>query len=368
MPTSKILHPIVTGHEATTTIAPKDQTISLNLGTLLSETPLKVESGNYAHLQGIMQNVYRDVMNNPVRKKKYESFLKGAFKLDRLWRKARLPNPEERFRVFVLTYAQQRLFDDIIDGDAPTKPTAQARVLYAEEKLQRFTAGTFDESDPVEAFAVRILDDIRTIDPTYVDTARERLALIMRSITFDGHRILERERTGTWQFFSKDELEKHFFDLDIDGTTGLTLFLFGLTDAEKNMAIMKPLGQVSRVAYNLQDFSDDIIAGLCNIPKEDAVRLGITDAHLSEVVTAGKNILLYPENVRTWLREQVARGQKLLKDHGKQPLTRLNMSYPSRNIGTWFRNYGYRLVVKIKVCSGVYVKEAKEVFADFNEV
>lgn len=361
----EIFYSVQTGHEAVTNIPVLKQKIELDLTTLLSDETSWAIPGEYVDIQGVMRNIYKDVIQNPLRKKKYESFLAGAFKLDRLWRLARLPDPEHRFSVFVLTYAQQRLFDDIVDGDTPLCISPQQRVLFAEEKLSRFKTGRFSQSDPVEAFAIRILDDIRVLDPSYVDAARHRLSLIMSSIAFDGHRILEREQTKKWQFFPKEVLEEHFFDLDIDGTTGLTLFLFGLKDTERNMLIMKPLGQLSRIAYNLQDFFSDIKEGLCNISLEDAKRLGITDEDLQFVVANGKNTIFYPENVKEWLREQVVRGEALIRQHDSEPHTSLEMVYPIKGIVNTIRNYGYKYFVKTKVLSGVYIKEAKEVFAEF---
>ncbi len=356
---------VTTGHEATIGIPVRKQAITLDLGTLVSPTAITADSGPYAHLQGIMQKIYKDVMQNDARKKKYESFLKGAFQLGQLWKKARLPDPERRLRIFVLTYAQQRLFDDIIDGDTPVHISPKDRVLYAEERIERFMSGTLSEQEPVEAFGIKILDDIAALDPTYTDKAQTRIGLIMKSIAFDAKRILVRETSDSWQFFPKEELEQHFFDLDIDGTTGLTLFLFGLKDSPRNMRIMKPLGQLSRVAYNLQDFSDDIRAGLCNIPLEDALRLEITDDDLRIVATAGKMYLGYPSNIKVWLHEQIARGNELMRAHHSQWIGTLSMLHPAGGVIDLIRNYKYRQFVKHKVLGEHYVNEAKEVFAEF---
>jgi hypothetical protein len=348
-----------TGHEATTKVPVRNQEISLDLETLFSSVDTETEVGKYAHITGIMQNVFKDLTQNPEREKKYKDFIENSFKLDKLWRTARLPNPENRFRAFILTYAQQRLFDDIIDGDTPKKLKPEDRVTYAEERIHNLENGTLDETDSIDAFAIKILSDIEVLDSTYVEKAKHRLALIMRSIAFDGERILEKEKTGDCKFLSQAEIEKHFFDLDIEGTIGLTLFLFGLSDSEKNMALLKPLGEATRIAYNLEDFSNDIKVGLCNIPREDADRLLITQDDLNLVKV---DISKFPENIKTWLLEQIKRGRDLLNIHNTSPISSLYISQIPQGLLQKSINFGYKEIIRREILETAYITETENTF------
>ncbi len=304
-------------------------------------------------------------MHNPEREKKYKDFLLGAFKLDGVWRNlAALPNPENRFRAFILIYIQQRLLDDIIDGDTPEKIEPKSRVAYAQKRIQNLETGSFDPADPIDAFSIKIFSDIEVLDPKYTEKAKQRLKLIMKSLIFDGERILDRQGTGEWKFFQKAELEQHFFDLDIEGTTGLTLFLFGLADSEYNTTLLRPLGLGTRISYNVKDFSSDIRAGLCNITQEDAERLGITTKSLRSVLGLGENISQYPENIKVWLREQITRGRKLLDGHKASPTLSLEMrGSPGKfNLIQTPRNFFYKAVINKMVFPVAYINQAQETF------
>ncbi len=129
------LNKIQTGHERTTTIPIEDQVVTLSKKDLLSPRDISSEAGQYAHLDGVMQSVLKHLMVSPERQEKYNNFLSGAFTLAKIWHVAGLPDVETRFRAFILTYVQQRLFDDIIDGDTPEKVRPADRVAYAKERL-----------------------------------------------------------------------------------------------------------------------------------------------------------------------------------------------------------------------------------------
>jgi hypothetical protein len=358
-----------TGYEKKTKIHPQDQKINLDSGALTSPARQAIpseEEGKYAHLEGIVHGILTELMHNPAREKKYKDFLTGAFKLDWIWRNlARLPNPENRFRAFILIYVQQRLLDDIIDGDTPEKIKPKDRVAYAKQKIQNLGTGNFDPTDSIDAFSIKIFSDIEALDPQYVTKAKRRLKLIMESLVFDGERILEREETGSWKFLPQSELEQHFFALDIEGTTALTLFLFGLADSEYNITLLRPLGLGTRVSYNVKDFSADIRAGICNIPKEDAERLRITDKSLRLVIGLGENISQYPENIKIWLGEQITRGRKLLAGHEVSPILSLEMLNPGKKSSFMQapRNFAYKALIKKIIFPVAYVNEAQATFA-----
>ena len=366
-----------TGHDARTDVPIHRQEILSNFKDFLSSAVAGTSGGKqseYPDLNGIMGGILRDVTQNPERKEKYEKFLSGAFKLKQAWKPAGLPYVENRFRAFILIYFQQRLFDDIVDGDTPLKLTPSERVAYAKKRLGNLRTGTFDSADPIDAFALRILSDIGTLDPNYVPMAKQRLGQIMGSIIFDGKRICaadtlnensqNAEASRTWKFSSRKALEANFAQLDIEGVTGLTLFLFGFKDSTDNMKLLTPLAQASRIAYNVRDFAKDIRAGLCNIPKEDADRLKITDADLREVLKS-KHPAAFPQNVTNWLIEQVERGVKLLELHAKQPISsNLESTAGLDSAMPDLRRPLYRAFVANQVLQEGYIDEAEKIFRD----
>jgi hypothetical protein len=357
---------INTGHEKSTSVRIEEQTIPLELDALLSAAftkPSDDNSGEYADLAWIMGSILKDVTQNPEREEKYKAFLTNVFKLKTVWKIAGLPKVEERFQTCILIYFQQRLFDDVIDGDTPEKLSPVERVTYAKSRLTNLKSGHFDAGDPMDAFAVRILSDIAALDKDYVPNAKQRLGQIMHSIAFDGERISAMESSGTWEFSSYDELKQHFFDLDIDGVIGLTLFLFGFQDSKHNMDLLTPLGESTRIAYNVRDFASDIKAGLCNIPREDADRLNIAVADLQKVVEA-RNMVEFPQNVSTWLLEQVAEGKRLLTVHVHQPAAETLIPIDTgKGIIQKTKMAQYRKFVAGNILKTGYIEEAEKVFA-----
>ena len=186
----------------------------------------------------------------------------------------------------------------------------------------------------------------------------------MSSIVFDGERICAMGTPGTWKLSSRDELQKHFFNLDIEGVVGLTLFLFGFRDSSYNMKLLTPIAQASRVAYNIRDFAKDIEAGLCNIPKEDADKYKITDADMREVLKA-KHPAAFPQNITNWLLAEVRRGVALLEPHAKQPIVSnvesvagLHRMIPDMRLPL------YREFVAKQVLTTGYINAAEKIFRD----
>jgi len=54
-----------TGHKATTDTPIEQQPIALNLETLLSDSQQSEQKGSFAHLDGLMQSIFKYVMKNP---------------------------------------------------------------------------------------------------------------------------------------------------------------------------------------------------------------------------------------------------------------------------------------------------------------
>jgi len=121
----------------------------------------------------------------------------------------------------------------------------------------------------------------------------------------------------------------------------MSLFLFGFKDSEHNMKMLTPLGQATRVSYNIQDFYDDIRAGLCNIPEEDAKRLGIGQVDFAKVLEVKENYLQYPKNIQAWIGEQIVRGRELLKRHAVQSITSLEPLYKHTKLISQLRGAAY---------------------------
>ena len=187
-------------------------------------------------------------------------------------------------------YLWMRMVDDIADGDlAAPIPTEPAK--YIEEKLD-FLHALGTPRDDIDAL---ILFSEELSRETGISLQAER-ELILRSMLFDAKRF------GKRQIFSKEELDEHFYQCDIEGTGRGTLKLFG-EDPDK-WPYVEPLGVASRIYDNLQDLPDDIASGYINIPREDMQHFGISRADLRDISSP---------NPQEWISSEVTRGQKLLE-------------------------------------------------------
>jgi phytoene/squalene synthetase len=99
-------------------------------------------------------------------------------------------------------------------------------------------------------------------------------------------------------------LRKHFHQLDIEGTVGLCLKIFG--EVRVTHADLRPLGEAYRICNTLADIEEDFRAGYCNIPLEDMERLGINVLDTASPA------------VRKWCEEEAERGLRFLQEHRRR--------------------------------------------------
>lgn len=308
-------------------------------GEKLLYIPKKTEEENHGEYIDLMQTrarVYERLLNTPSRKEKYQNFLitLGKFRLYCIANK--LPRSSLRAEAMDAIYIGMRILDDIVDGDSPEILTPEDRVSYIQQRIQSIEGNDFDVSDPVDAFLSRAFMALETLG--LAKQSREPLGAIIRSMLFDVKRIQyfeNKKKEGKFepQKFTKKELEKHFHGLDIDGTIGESVLLFGQENDNQIQKKLTPLGRACRVSYNIgyTDLRDDLRQGLCNIPMEDLLRLNILDEDLCTAVEGG----VYPSNICTWVQEQVNEGRQLLEEHyeiTKENVFNRNMKSPSQRM------------------------------------
>lgn len=263
------------------------------------------------------ENVYRRMGQDPEKGSSYRLFLLSL----QLFRYMPfIKNPALKGEFLELFYLAMRIFDDMVDGDAPHKLPPAERVRLGENILQAVQRQDFSADNPVLAFYVQAQQIGQKLGMDITTRAGE----IMRSILFDAKRIAHQEQTGQMKVCSQEELQQHFFDLDIAGTIGLTLPLFDSPDVERDLQLLIPLGQATRTHYNVRDLQADIKAGLCNISREEMKFLHISPRDL-EAVKSAVHIQAYPPSVRQWVMSQIQQGRKLLGRHDDQMK---NASFP----------------------------------------
>jgi len=98
--------------------------------------------------------------------------------------------------------------------------------------------------------------------------------------------------------------------------------------------------------------------------EEDAARLGITEEHLRMVVESNGDVSKFPENIKSWLGEQIARGKALLKKHYDQPLSQLEILNTPKKFLQKMINLAYKEFIKRRVFDVAYIKEAETVFQE----
>ena len=190
-------------------------------------------------------------------------------------------------------YILMRFIDDVVDGDAPLPNRFSSREKFVEDKINfaRELSKPRDEVDYLMLFCFNLASKFNK------DFSKET-ADILLSLYFDAKRI------GRGLLFSKAELEKHFYRLDISGTIRATLKIFGEDASE--FIVLQPLGYASRIYYNLRDYNEDVKAGLINIPTEDLEKFNISESILSD------------ENhpaIKKWFADQAKMGESLLEDY-----------------------------------------------------
>ena len=217
------------------------------------------------------------ILNNP----KYSAFLRGHQRMGRM-----LLNEHQRALLSTF-YLAMRFVDDVVDGDHPLPAGFANAAEYVEEK-RAFTRSLGTPRDALEHLLVQSFEHAHHLG---IDIAPETDD-ILASMLFDAH------RRGTLRVSPQEELDHHFYLLDIRGTIGG--FLKTLGEDPAKCSYVEPLGRACRIQYDLRDFDKDIAAGYVNISAEDVTALGVHTFSMSD------------HGVQQWFAVQKQRGLRHL--------------------------------------------------------
>lgn len=200
-------------------------------------------------------------------------------------------------------YLYMRTIDDIVDGDAPLPSGYMNSIEYLEERI-RCVGTSVTPNDPlgwVYLYCLHLAERRKI-------TLSEETQDILHALLFDAR------RRGTSTVFSRQELSDHYFLLDIRGTIRAALKIFG--ENSDQYMLLEPLGRASRLFFDLQDYHDDLKAGIVNVPVEDISSYGLSPF--------GGD---YDKRLTRWFHDQAAAGLMLLDEHRRNlkhiQLTRL---------------------------------------------
>jgi phytoene/squalene synthetase len=262
-----------------------------------------MESNDVSHLDDVSlaeafkQSLRQEILAN--RGPKYRAFFYGmeaAVKAAQVM----LPQGKERTTFLGTYYALMRYIDDVVDGDRPLPDGYESATAFVEELLAWNDVHANEEippQNPVQRLLNFCLDMGKRFDADFHDETRELL----------GSMLFDAKRRGTGDIHAEQELQDYFHSLDIRGTIRGCLKAFAEDPTYE--ADLMPLGEATRIHYNLRDLEEDIQAGLINISREDMARLGITRDDVA--------IGIQSNSVREWCREQGATAFHMLEEHQK---------------------------------------------------
>jgi len=177
-------------------------------------------------------------------------------------------------------YLLMRHMDDVADGDTPLPEGYESPADYLEAKI-RFSETRTEPSDAADYLMLHCFDLASRLG-FKIDN---ETSSIMRSMHFDAVRRLaaqklpDSEEYGKMIIYPERKLHDHFHLLDIEGTVRGMIYVFG-RDPDQLYHKIEPLGEASRIFYNLKDFPDDIREGLENISRDDMDKYDIKPEEL----------------------------------------------------------------------------------------
>ena len=157
---------------------------------------------------------------------------------------------------------------------------------------------------------------------------KQSIQMILESMIFDAKRIKRFGETGRLEFLPREELEQHFYNLDIVGTGIGMLVYLGSKNIVEDLKKLHNIGRACRIEYNLNDFVEDIEHGIINISREDAEKYRITESDLIAVRETPiirdidpkdpakvwyQDISHYPASIIAFLRDQVEQYDNHIK-------------------------------------------------------
>ncbi len=210
---------------------------------------------------------------------KYRLFFSGLLFEKYIFKFDKIPKYKERGLLLRNYYFLMRYLDDIIDGDILIKDyiTIDDKIKYLEEKLSNFT----NKSNPKDDVD-KMIKECHLLAEDIGFSMENESKFIINSLIFDGYRLLSWNNNKELKIVSSDELNKHFYDLDILGTISGCLKIYN--ENEENINALYYLGKASRKYYDMRDFVEDIKRGLVNISREDIQKFNITENDIYKVI------------------------------------------------------------------------------------
>ncbi|MCD5380399.1 hypothetical protein LR004_00575 [Candidatus Gracilibacteria bacterium] len=219
-----------------------------------------------------------------------------------------LNNPDLQETLFQNINFKGRGEDDIFDKDLLVDISDEERL----ELYKNFLEGNYEQVPYIELLAKEIRKISKILGKE--QEIEEVLKKIVETVTFDFKRSIGEEK-----YLSKNELEENFYKLDIEGTIGGMAIILDF-DYNDTIKKLEPLGIASRIAYNLQDLTDDIRKNLCTITKENITIFGITEDDIEYISGFDKiwDVDNIPKSIQNYINDQINNIQLQLNNHNKE--------------------------------------------------
>ncbi len=223
----------------------------------------------------------------------------------------------KRAELLTTYYVLMRYIDDIVDGDIPLPDGYASRTEYVRKRSSAIERSLQPEDHTDSIFL-------------YCEGLAEQLGFrlyeeskdILESLLFDAERIEFAEKEGKPKVYPAAELHRHFYLLDVRGTTGGMLKLFG--DCSQKARLLEPAGNAHRIKMNIQDLRSDIRAGLVNISAEDLRYYSISGSDFTVVSSiderlSRENLATHrlPSSIVSWIYDQSRIGLESIEEQRK---------------------------------------------------
>jgi len=239
--------------------------------------------------------------------KKYKDFSKSLNSTAFLAKLLLLEDREIRVKLLKLTYLVMRIIDDICDNDI-------LKSLSDEERLDLVNEiHKWNYSQVPVLYSIR--DEINKITDQLgcKKTYCEWMYKIVDSMRYDLLRIIDpvsHKRT-------REELEKNFYNMDIQGTEWISALLLWI-DPDNTIEKVLSLWRASRISLSLQDLHNDLYENIVNIPIEDLAEFDISD---DDILSVASMQYLWewevPVWIKKWIKQEIEEAKGLLELHDK---------------------------------------------------
>ncbi len=248
------------------------------------------------HFAPLCKEIFARMRSRGEKNKKsgYKWFLNGIQALKKV------PGYKEQSIFLENFYAVMRYVDDVVDGDVKLPAGYTSAITYVEEKIKFVETKDMPPRDEIEKYIALCFK----LGAEFQHDFHKETKDILSSLLFDAR------RRDTHETFDENTLHNHFYLLDTRGTIEGALKLFG--EDPELYHVLEPLGEATRIYYNLRDFREDVAAGLVNISSGDCARLNISQDELA------KNHYENHSGVYTWFKEQAKKGLGLIEEYHRK--------------------------------------------------